>query len=147
MSTIYPSNQYATAALKELRSILAGEVADLQAELTTKRETVHHVDVVPGLIAPDLDPAGLPARRAASASPYPILHLTRRVLAILRRRDAPMGTREVAEAIAAETGYAEDALPNLTKRARYTLRNLTKDKRKRVTKGEGQDGEPLWALS
>lgn len=142
----YPSNQYATSALKELRSILAGEVATLQAELTAKRDSVHHVDVVLGMIAPEVDPATLPTRRTGKR-PYPVPHLTRRVLTIMRRRDAPMTARELAEAVAAEMGFPDEALPDLAKRCRYSARNLSLGKTKRVVKAEGPDGETLWRLA
>ncbi len=142
----YPANQYATAALKELRAILAGEVEHLQVELVRKSAALQHVDGVLSIIAPDFNPGTIKRRKLLAPDAYPVPHVTRQVLTALRRHGAPMATVEVAEALAAELHYPPEAVISLTGRVRYALRNLTKDTRKRVTR-IGARRDVRWSLS
>ena len=148
MSTVvsYPANQYATAALKELRAILTGEVAHLQKELVRASAALEHVDGVLGIVAPDFAPGTIARRRIAIANPYPLPHVTRTVLSVLRRHGAPMHAQEVAEALAAELGYPPEAAHSLLARVRYSLRNASKTGSRRVTR-IGSRRDVRWALS
>ena len=126
-TTDTPRNQYATAALKEHRATVAGELAQLESQVAIKREALGHLDAVLRMFAPEVDPEGLPKRRSRRDNPYPIPNATRRILGILRRRGEPMSSPDVIDALSAEMAFGPEGDHAVAARVRYALRDLAKD--------------------
>ncbi len=102
-------DQYAPAALKEQRTLHAGQPAQLENQARTKREALAHIDAVLRMFAPEVDPESIPARRARKGTAYPVDNLSRRIMGVLRCRGEPMPYAEVIDVTAAEIGFPDDA--------------------------------------
>ncbi len=92
-------NRYVSATFKERRSILAGELRQLEQEMRTKAEALAHVDAVLAMYAPEVDVRTLPVRRPRSNTTYAVPDLSRRIRDVLRRRSVPIAASDVVGAI------------------------------------------------
>ena len=138
-------NRYVTAALKERRAVLAGELQQLRSQATLKVEALAHVDAVLAMFAPEVDPNAIPARRTPPDNPFCVPHAARRILAILRRRGEPMSTQDVAGTLIAELGFGLEAAASVAQRCRIALRDLSKGERAQVLKTGYRTGA-MWSL-
>ena len=137
-------NRYVTAALKERRSTIAGELRELEDQAKVKAASLSHIDAVLAMYAPEVDAKALPVRRPRPGRPYAVVGLSRCIRDVLRRRSEPMATLDVAEAIIAEMGFPAEATRSVATAVRYALHNLAKSGTSVVK--EGEQAGTRWSL-
>ncbi len=138
-------NRYVTAALKERRAILAGELQQLRTQAARHVDALAHVDAVLAMFAPEVDPNAIPLRRVPAENPHCVPHAARRILAILRRRGEAMSTADIAATLSAELGFGPEAAAGVAQRCRIALRDLSKGERASVLKTGWRTGA-MWSL-
>ena len=138
-------NQYALAALKEQRALHAGQLAQLESQVRLKREALSHIDAVLKMLAPEIDPKAIPARRARKGMPYPIDNLSRRIMGVIRRRGEPMPSCDVIDVIVGEMAFTENATALVGNRVRHGLKHLSRRENGAVLK-TGSRRDAMWSL-
>jgi hypothetical protein len=131
------SNKYAVAALRERRAELAGEIKSLESRLRHLRESLVHVDGALRLFDPDGNPTTIkPKRPYKRVKLFGQGKLNRMILDALRRAERPLRTVDVIEAVAAKTGFGQEAANGLKGRVRSNLLYLSKVRGAVIKDGE-----------
>ena len=138
-------NQYVVASLKDRRSLLAGELRQLESQARLKAEALAHLDAVLSMYAPEIDAKALPVRVQRPNHPWRVIGLSRRIRGVLRRHGAVMASSEVVDAIMAEMGFPSEAHRVVAHAVRYALRNLAISDPSVVK--EGERAEARWSLA
>ena len=138
-------NRFVTASLKERRSLVAGELREIEQAAKRKAETLAAIDAVLAMYAPEIDATALPVRVQRPAKPYSVPGLFRRIRGVLRRHGAVMASSEVVDAIMAEMGFPSEAHRVVAHAVRYALRNLAISDPSVVK--EGERAEARWSLA
>lgn len=137
------SNKYALAALKEKRSTLAGEIAQLKSQILWREKQLVHLDATLRLFDPDMDPSKLP-NKATHINLFKQGELSRYVLDALRRAGEPMAVKDLVTAVLQAMGHGEEGRNVIRVRVRANLSYHAK--RETIVKvGEGP--RTRWTLA
>ena len=137
-------NRYVTAALKERRSILAGELRHLEQQIRLATDALTHVDAVLAMYAPEVDAKALPVRVHRPSQPYKVPNLSCRIRDVLRRYGSPMPMGDVVTTLVSEMGFPAEAARAISPSVRYTLRNLAQEHGSVLKTGERETA--LWSI-
>ena len=117
--------QYAVGALTKKRSELAGEIAQLELQIRDRRSDLVKVDDVLRILAPGLDPAAIPPKKAIKyLNVFRQGELGALIVGVLRAEGRPMTNLEIAAVILERGGFGRDLWTAIRRRCRANLEYL-----------------------